>query len=124
MTRSLPPVVITGSRLLREQLRYAEQQYGLDFDYHDNIPDGRRYAVRRTAVILGSDLLALVRKPWWCRGTVLAASVGPFTARMLEHGERAGAVCAIELPAGLPMLMDAIRRADHDQPILPRQVHR
>ncbi len=115
MTRSLPPVVITGSRLLRAELRLAEQHCGLDFDYHDTIPDARRYAVRREAIILGGDLLPLVRKPWRCRGIVLATTINPLTPRMLQQGERAGVAYTIELPHGRPVLIDAIRRAHHDQ---------
>ncbi len=117
MTRSLPPVVITGSRLLRAELRVAEQQCGLDFDYHDNLPDARRYAVRREAIILGADLLGLVRKPWRCRGVVLAATVAPVTSRLLDFGARAGVAYTIQLPAGLPVLIDALWQARAEHPV-------
>ncbi len=124
MIRSLPPVVITASRLLLAELRLAERQCGLDFDYHDSIPDARRYAVRREAIILGGDLLPLVRKPWRCRGIVLAVTVTPLTSRLLQQCERAGAAYTIELPVGRPVLVDAIRRARHDQHAVPRTAQR
>jgi hypothetical protein len=125
VTPSLPPVVITGSRQLRDQLHLAERHCGIDFDYYDRIPDGRRYAVRREAIILGGDLLALVRKPWRCRGVVLAAVIGPWNTRMLDRAERAGAAYIVELPTALPTLIDAIWRAHHEQDTRPRkQAHR
>jgi hypothetical protein len=107
-------VVITGSRLLRDQLRLAEQHCGVDFDYHHRIPDGRRYAVRREAIILGGDLIARIRKPWRCRGVVLAATFGPWTAQMVAYAERAGALCVFDLPTGMPSLIDAIWRAHQE----------
>ncbi len=122
MTRSLPPVAITSSRPLRAELRLAEQHCGLDFDYHDSIPNARRYAVRREAIILGGDLLPLVRKPWRCRGIVLAVTLGPLTPQMLQQGERAGVAYTIELPRGRHVLIDAIWRAHHDQHVVPPPV--
>ena len=121
MTRSLPPVVITGSRMLRAELRRAEQHCGLDFDYHDTLPAARRYAVRRQAIILGGDLLPLVRKPWRCRGIVLAVILSPITSRLLQYGQRAGVTYTIELPAGSPVLIDAIGKHTAVSPPRPAQ---
>ncbi|HEX8344867.1 MAG TPA: hypothetical protein VF657_09005 [Actinoplanes sp.] len=121
MTRSLPPVIVTGSRLLREQVSIAERHCGLDFDYYDTIPDARRYAIRREAVILGGDLITRTRKPWRCRGVVLAANIGPWTSQMTTYAERAGACYVIDLPTGLPVFIEAIWQAHRN---LHTRLHR
>ncbi|MFI7077153.1 hypothetical protein ACIBO1_07660 [Micromonospora sp. NPDC049903] len=96
--RWLPAIAITGSRLLRTELRTVEQQAGYEFEYADSIPAGRRNARLRPLIIIGTDLLARVRKPMICRGLVVVASVNPSTSRVWSHGTRAGATYVIVLP--------------------------
>jgi hypothetical protein len=113
MTRFWPPLVITGSRLLRAELQLVEQHCGLDFDYHDTLADARRYAVRREVIIIGADVLGLVRRPWRCRGPVLAVTLGEVTSRLLEFGARAGVGYTIQVPTGRSVLVDTVRQAHH-----------
>ncbi|GGL17381.1 hypothetical protein [Mangrovihabitans endophyticus] len=107
----LPPVVVTGSRLLRHQLRLLEQRCGLDFDYCDRLPQARRFAARRETIILGHDVVPLVRQPWTCRGLVWAATLaGLDSPRLPALAHRAGATSIVALPTGASVAAETIWR--------------
>ncbi|KXK59539.1 hypothetical protein AWW66_23650 [Micromonospora rosaria] len=108
--RWLPTIAITGSRLLRAELRTVEQQSGHDFEYADSVPAGRRYASRRPLIIIGSDLVARVRKPLSCRGIVVVATVNPPDARVWTHAGRVGATYVIVLPTACSWLAEHLLR--------------
>ena len=95
-----PAIAITGSRLLRTELRTVEQQAGYDLEYADTVPAGRRFARHRPLIIIGTDLLARVRRPLTCRGLVIVASVHSADKRIWPHAIRVGATWCVTLPTG------------------------
>ncbi|SCF15382.1 hypothetical protein GA0070558_13469 [Micromonospora haikouensis] len=51
--KPFPVIAVTGSRLLRAELRTVEQQAGYEFEYADSVPQGRRYASAVTTNVCG-----------------------------------------------------------------------
>ncbi|MFY1703024.1 hypothetical protein ACN28G_14975 [Micromonospora sp. WMMA1923] len=109
-TQWLPPIAITGSRLLRAELRAVEEQSGFDIEYADTVAAGRRYARHRPLIIVGTDLVARVRKPLTCRGLLVVASVNPLDTRVRVHSQRLGATYVIVLPTACSWLTHHLRR--------------
>ncbi|WP_431884080.1 hypothetical protein [Micromonospora gifhornensis] len=105
-----PPIAITGSRLLRAELQAVQRDAGCEFDYAASIPEGRRYATRRPLIIIGTDLVARVRRPLTCRGLVVIASVNPPDTRVWEPTGRVGATYFIVLPTARDWLAHHLLR--------------
>ena len=103
-----PVAAVTASRLLHAQLCVVEQHAGWDFEYTDSIPHARRFAHRRSMIIIGADLVARVRKPLSCGGAVVVATVDLTDRRMFAHAERIGAAYIIGVPQACPWLIDRL----------------
>ncbi|MEV6812578.1 hypothetical protein [Micromonospora sp. NPDC051296] len=114
--RWFPAIAITGSRLLRDELRTVEQQAGYELEYADSVPAGRRHARHRPLIIIGTDLVARVRRPLSCRGLVVVASVNPPHTKVWGHAGRVGATYVIVLPTARLWLAHHLVR---DLPTLP-----
>jgi hypothetical protein len=108
----LPPVAITGSRLLREELRLCELDAGSEFDFADSVYEGRRKASRRVAIIVGFDLAPRVRTPIRGSGLIVVAALYPDHGRTFACAARIGASCVIGLPGGRRWLAEHLIRME------------
>ena len=104
------PVVITSSHWLRQELHQVERHAGCEFEFTGSIPDGRRNARRRPIVIIGSDLVGRVRKPLYCGGFVVVATLDFAGPRTFGHAARISASYVIALPNGRDWLADQLLR--------------
>ncbi len=105
------PIAITASYWLRFELAHCEQHAGSNFEYTESIPDGRKYARRRPMIIIGSDLVARVRKPVHCGGLVVVATLDPNDRRTFLHAARIGAAYVISLPQARSWLAEQLLQA-------------
>jgi hypothetical protein len=103
-----PVAALTGSRLLRAELRIVEQHAGWPFEYTSSIPYARRSADHRPMIIVGVDLIARVHTPITCGGVVLAAATDLADLRMFTHAARIGAAYLVGLPTASPWLVDLL----------------
>jgi hypothetical protein len=106
----LAPVAVTSSYWLRQDLHQVEQHAGYEFEFTGSVPDGRRNARRRPIVIIGADLVGRVRKPLYCGGIVVVATLDPDDRRTFRHAARIGALYVIVLPRARDWLIDQLRR--------------
>lgn len=104
------PVTITNSHWLRQELHLVEQHAGHEFEFTGSVPDGRKNARRRPLVIIGTDLVARVRKPIHCGGLVVVATLDPHDRRTFSHADRINAPYVIALPNARTWLAEQLLR--------------
>ena len=111
-----PPVAITRSRLLRDELRLCEQHAGTEFAYPTTIPQARREARYAPMLVIGVDQAGLIRMPIRCRtGLVFIATIEPDDRRAAELIERIGARCVIILPTAREFVVDKLLHPTRDR---------
>ncbi len=103
-----PAIAITASSWIRQEVEQVEQQAGCDIDVMDSLPDSRRNARRRPMIIIGADLIGRVRKPLYCGGIVVVATLAPDDRRAIDHATRINAPHIVALPHGRQWLAEKL----------------